>query len=98
MSVVLHHLNICRICLSERNLRNILMFGTTTIKWIEDIKAYYKIELSSHDNKSTKLCIDCMNKVEKWRKIVDKAVSNQTIVEFFAEKLQEEMKRNKDGI
>jgi len=39
--------NLCRICLTEEiDLVDILTLGESTEKWIEDIKAYYDVQVS----------------------------------------------------
>lgn len=47
MSLRVEFRNLCRICLTEEiDLVDILTLGDSTEKWIEDIKAYYDVQVS----------------------------------------------------
>ncbi|XP_060845571.1 uncharacterized protein LOC132925169 [Rhopalosiphum padi] len=86
--VPINYLDLCRICLAESQLTDILMFGETSIQWIKDIKTYFNVQLQFNDHKSTKLCRCCILKIESWRKDLHFAANAQIIIDFFDERVR----------
>ncbi|XP_060863427.1 uncharacterized protein LOC132940028 [Metopolophium dirhodum] len=82
MSVSLNVREMCRICLCEEEIVDILMLGEPTAKWMSDINKYFNVQLTFHDDKSTNLCRSCMHKIENWRKDLHRAASCQTIIDY----------------
>ncbi|XP_026818213.1 uncharacterized protein LOC113557101 [Rhopalosiphum maidis] len=89
--VPINYLDLCRICLAENHLTDILMFGETSIQWIKDIKTYFNVQLQFNDHKSTKLCRRCIHKIESWRRDMRYAVNSQIIIDFFDRRVQSVM-------
>ncbi|XP_022160590.1 uncharacterized protein LOC111026765 [Myzus persicae] len=82
MEIHINVSNMCRICLIEENLIDILLLGEPTSSWMTDIHRYFGVQLTFHEEKSTKLCISCYRKIETWRKDVLNATKNQNVIEF----------------
>ncbi|XP_060860363.1 uncharacterized protein LOC132937558 [Metopolophium dirhodum] len=79
------HMNvheICRICLREVPLIDILKLGAKTSMWMSDINSYFKVQLTFDDDKSTSLCKRCIGKIKTWRKQVERAERCQFIVDY----------------
>ncbi|CAH1731685.1 uncharacterized protein LOC114131034 [Aphis gossypii] len=84
--------NLCRICLTEEiDLVDILTLGNSTEKWIQDIKAYYDVQIRFNEVKSTKLCLLCLGRIKTWRKDKVKATNNQVVIDFLDTKVQEQL-------
>ncbi|XP_060856452.1 uncharacterized protein LOC132934402 [Metopolophium dirhodum] len=79
------HMNVhevCRICLREVPLVDILKLGAKTSMWLSDINSYFKVQLTVDDDKSICLCRRCMGKIKTWRKHVERAGRCQYIVDY----------------
>ncbi|KAF0751950.1 ZAD domain-containing protein [Aphis craccivora] len=80
--------NLCRICLTEDiDLVDILTFGESTEKWIEEINTYYNVQIRFNEVKSTKLCLICLGKIKTWRKDKIKAIKSQVVIDFLDTKV-----------
>ncbi|XP_008182818.1 uncharacterized protein LOC103309354 [Acyrthosiphon pisum] len=90
--VTLEVKRICRICLSDKRLINVMKLGTRTIQYLTDIKKYYDVQICN-DRKSTRLCKSCLRKVDVWRHALKQASASQTIIDFLDSTYQARLKR-----
>ncbi|XP_015376798.1 PREDICTED: uncharacterized protein LOC107171084 [Diuraphis noxia] len=84
MAIFVRYLEICRICLSEDDLIDILQVGNMSAVRIKDINKYFNIQIiPSDENKSRKLCVNCIRKVYDWRRDVRSAAKLQFVIDTF---------------
>ncbi|KAL4134839.1 hypothetical protein QTP88_006542 [Uroleucon formosanum] len=102
MSISIDVLGMCRICLNEEDLLDVLLLGEPTSQWMMDINRYFGVQLTFHEDKSTKICFNCILKIENWRNDMKTAANCQNIINFLDRELkkqerEEEMEEHYDS-